>query len=57
LAGRRPSPAAPAAAVRAEALADTLSGLPRGVSVGFVDTLEDVDDGPAYCRLRGRFSL
>jgi rSAM/selenodomain-associated transferase 1 len=40
-----------------EALADTLSGLPRGVSVGFVDTLEDVDDGPAYCRLRGRFSL
>ena len=27
------------------ALADTLAGLPRGVTVGFVDTLEDIDDG------------
>jgi rSAM/selenodomain-associated transferase 1 len=40
-----------------DALADTLAGLPRGVSVGFVETLEDVDDGAAYRRLRGRFSL
>ena len=32
------------------ALADTLAGLPRGVSVGFVETLEDVDDGAAYRR-------
>jgi hypothetical protein len=33
------------------ALADTLAGLPRRVSVGFVDRLEDVDDGKAYRRL------
>lgn len=33
------------------ALADTLAGLPRGVTVGFVDTLEDVDDGDSYRRL------
>jgi uncharacterized protein len=33
------------------ALADTLAGLPRGVTVGFVDTLEDVDDGDGYRRL------
>jgi rSAM/selenodomain-associated transferase 1 len=36
------------------ALADTLAGLPRRVSVGFVDRLEDVDDGEAYRRLRPR---
>jgi rSAM/selenodomain-associated transferase 1 len=36
-----------------DALADTLRGLPRGVSVGFVDTLEDVDGGAAYRRFRG----
>jgi glycosyltransferase A (GT-A) superfamily protein (DUF2064 family) len=35
-----------------DALADTLAGLPRGIAVGFVDTLEDVDDGAAYARLR-----
>jgi hypothetical protein len=35
-----------------DALADTLAGLPRGVSVGFVETLEDVDDGAAYRRFR-----
>jgi hypothetical protein len=32
-------------------LADTLEELPRDVSVGFVDTLEDVDDGSSYRRL------
>ena len=36
------------------ALADTLAGLPRRVSVGFVDRLEDVDDGEAYRRLMPR---
>jgi uncharacterized protein len=34
----------------AYALADTLVGLPRTASVGFVDQLEDVDDGEAYRR-------
>ena len=33
------------------ALADTLNELPRDVSVGFVDTLEDVDDRSSYRRL------
>jgi uncharacterized protein len=32
-------------------LADTLAALPDGVRVGFIDTLEDVDDGEAYHRL------
>jgi len=36
------------------ALADTLAGLPRRIAVGFVETLEDVDDGDAYRRLRPR---
>ena len=36
------------------ALADTLAGLPSGVTVGFVDRLEDVDDGDAYRRLAPR---
>jgi glycosyltransferase A (GT-A) superfamily protein (DUF2064 family) len=36
------------------ALADTLAGLPRGVTVGFVDTLEDIDDGDGWRRLRPR---
>jgi rSAM/selenodomain-associated transferase 1 len=36
------------------ALADTLAGLPRGVTVGFVERLEDVDDGEAYRRLMPR---
>jgi uncharacterized protein len=36
------------------ALADTLSGLPRRVTVGFVDRLEDVDDSEAYRRLMPR---
>ena len=36
------------------ALADTLARLPRRVSVGFVDRLEDVDDGEAYRRLAPR---
>jgi rSAM/selenodomain-associated transferase 1 len=33
------------------ALADTLAGLPRRMSVGFADRLEDVDDGEAYRQL------
>jgi hypothetical protein len=37
-----------------DALADTLAGLPQRVSVGFVDRLEDVDDGEAYRRLMPR---
>jgi rSAM/selenodomain-associated transferase 1 len=36
------------------ALADTLAGLPQRVSVGFVDRLDDVDDGEAYRRLMPR---
>jgi hypothetical protein len=36
------------------ALADTLAGLPPGITVGFVDRLEDVDDGEAYRRLSPR---
>ena len=36
------------------ALADTLAGLSPRVSVGFVDRLEDVDDGEAYRRLMPR---
>lgn len=36
------------------ALADTLAGLPREASVGFVATLEDVDNREAYRRLRPR---
>ena len=33
------------------ALADTLAGLPRVLTVGIADRLEDVDDGEAYRRL------
>jgi len=33
------------------ALADSLAGLPLGLTVGFADRLEDVDDGEAYRRL------
>ncbi|MGA8382712.1 MAG: TIGR04282 family arsenosugar biosynthesis glycosyltransferase [Stellaceae bacterium] len=36
------------------ALADTLGGLPRRTQIGFVETLEDVDDANAYRRLRPR---
>jgi uncharacterized protein len=35
----------------AHALADTLANLPRGSSVGFAATLDDVDDGAGYHRL------
>jgi rSAM/selenodomain-associated transferase 1 len=35
-------------------LSDTLAELPRGVTVGFADRLEDVDDGEAYRRLAPR---
>jgi uncharacterized protein len=34
------------------ALADTLAGLARSVTVGFIERLEDVDDGEAFRRLR-----
>jgi rSAM/selenodomain-associated transferase 1 len=34
------------------ALADTLGGLPRSVTVGFAERLEDIDDGEAFRRLR-----
>ena len=37
-----------------DALADTLAGLPRRITVGYADRLEDVDDGDAYRRLRPR---
>ena len=33
------------------ALADTLAGLPRRITVGFADRLEDVDNAEAYRRL------
>ena len=33
------------------ALADTLAGLPRRITVGYAEQLEDVDDGNAYRRL------
>ena len=36
------------------ALADTLAGLEKRVTVGFVERLEDVDDGEAYRRLMPR---
>jgi rSAM/selenodomain-associated transferase 1 len=35
------------------ALADTLANLPRQLSVGFATTLDDIDDGIAYLKLRG----
>jgi uncharacterized protein len=34
------------------ALADTLARVPQSVRVGFVESLEDVDEGDAYRRLR-----
>jgi rSAM/selenodomain-associated transferase 1 len=36
------------------ALADTLAGLPRRITIGFADRLEDVDDADAYRRLLPR---
>jgi uncharacterized protein len=35
-----------------DALADTLAGLPRRITVGYAEQLEDVDDGDAYRRLK-----
>jgi hypothetical protein len=32
-------------------VADTLAGLPRRITVGLVERLEDVDEGDAYRRL------
>jgi uncharacterized protein len=37
-----------------DALADTLAGLPRRITVGYAEQLEDVDDGDAYRRLQPR---
>jgi glycosyltransferase A (GT-A) superfamily protein (DUF2064 family) len=59
LVGMRRSPRLPAllGEVRwssPHALEDALAGLPARVSVGFVATLEDVDDGDAYRRLAPR---
>ena len=54
---RRPRVIAPFARVRwssRHALEDTLANL-KGASVGFVNMLEDVDDGPAFRRHRGRY--
>jgi uncharacterized protein len=54
---RRPRVITPFAHVRwssQHALTDTLANL-KGASVGFVDALEDVDDGPALRRHRGRY--
>src|SRR5947207_13563706 len=56
LVGARRSPRLPALFERVRwssphALADTLAGLPRRVTVGFVERLEDVDGGEAYRRL------
>jgi len=34
------------------ALSDVLSNLPRSLSIGFAATLDDVDDGAAYRRLK-----
>jgi uncharacterized protein len=36
------------------ALADTLAALPRRITVGFVERLEDVDDADAYRWLQPR---
>ncbi|HXZ03028.1 MAG TPA: TIGR04282 family arsenosugar biosynthesis glycosyltransferase [Stellaceae bacterium] len=36
-----------------QALADTLAGLPRGMSVALLETLADVDDAADYARWRG----
>lgn len=36
------------------ALADTLAGLPRGFRSAMLETLDDVDDGPAYSAWRAR---
>ena len=54
---RRPRVMVPFARVRwssQHALNDTLANL-NGASVGFVNTLEDVDDGPALMRHRGHY--
>ena len=56
LVGARRSPRLPPLFERvrwssSHALADTLAALPRWVTVGFVERLEDVDDGEAYRRL------
>jgi uncharacterized protein len=54
---RRPLPFDLFARVRwsgPHALADTLAGLSPRITLGFVDTLEDVDDGQSYRRLKSR---
>ena len=61
LVGARRRPYLPALFARVRwssrhALADTLAALPRGVSVGFAATLEDIDDSDAYRRFLTRAS-
>ncbi len=54
---RRPCPPALFRNVRwssPDALADTLAGLPASLRIGFVERLEDVDDGDAWRRLMPR---
>jgi uncharacterized protein len=54
---RRPRQPSPFGAVRwstRHALADTLANLPRHTAIGFVERLEDVDDGDAHRRLAPR---
>jgi rSAM/selenodomain-associated transferase 1 len=41
----------------AHALADTLAGLPRGMTVRFLETLEDVDDAASHARWRAGLSF
>ena len=56
----RPLPAGLFAAVRwstAQALADSLAGLPSSQRVGLVDTLADVDEADDYRRYRATASL
>lgn len=38
-------------------LADALAALPKGVSVGFLPVLDDIDDGLDYRRWKNRFKL
>ena len=52
---RRPRVLRPFAGVRwssEHALKDTVDNLPLGVRIGLLETLDDVDDGAAYARVR-----
>jgi rSAM/selenodomain-associated transferase 1 len=41
----------------AQALGDTLAGLPRDLSIAFLETLEDIDDAESYARWRRAVAL